>query len=57
MSKVNCNILVDQIEAVQVACQDGDAQTNKPTKPDGRVSPLISPLHNFDEASAGSLIR
>ena len=39
--------------AVKVAGHHGDAQTNKPTKRDGRVGPLISPLHNADKASAG----
>ena len=39
-------------QAFQVACHHGDAQTNKPTKRDGRVDPLISPLHNADKASA-----
>ena len=36
--------------AVKVAGHHGDAQTNKPTKRDGRVGPLISPLHNADKA-------
>ena len=39
--------------AVKVAGHHGDAQTNKPTKRDGRVGPLISPLHSADKASAG----
>ena len=38
-------------QALQVACHHGDAQTNKPTKRDGRVGPLISSLHNPDKAS------
>ena len=42
-------------QAIQVACHHGDAQT-KPTKRDGGVVPLISPLHNADKASAGTLI-
>ena len=37
----------------EVACHHGDAQTNKLTKRDDRVGPLISPLHNADKASAG----
>ena len=37
----------------EVTCHHGDAQTNKPTKRDGMVGPLISPLHNTDKASAG----
>ena len=40
-------------QAEQVACCYGDAQTNKPTKHDGGVVPLISTLHNADKASAG----
>ena len=44
-------------QAAQVACHHGDAQTNKPTKRDERVGPLISPLHNADKASAGLLDR
>ena len=40
-------------QAVQVAYHHGDAQTNKPTKRDGRMGPLISPLHNADKASVG----
>ena len=43
-------------QAEQVACHHGDAQTNKPTKRDGKVSPLIFPLHNTDKASAGPAI-
>ena len=39
-------------QVVQVARHHGDAQTNKPTKRDGRVVPLISLLHNADKASA-----
>ena len=39
-------------QAVHGACYHGDAQTNKPTKRDGRVGPLICPLHNADKASA-----
>ena len=38
-------------QAEQVACCHGDSQTNKPTKRDGRVVPLISTLHNADKAS------
>ena len=37
-------------QAVQVACHHGDAQTNQPTKLDGRVGPLISPIYNADSA-------
>ena len=37
-------------QATQVVCHHGDAQTNKPTKRDGRADPLISPLHNADKA-------
>ena len=45
---------VDSVpKATQVACHHGDAQPNKPTKCDGRVNPLISPLHNADKTSAG----
>ena len=33
-----------------------DTQTNKRTKRDGRVGPLISQLHNTDKASAGPAI-
>ena len=39
-----------------VACHHGNAQTNKPTKCDGRIGPLISPLHNADKAPAGIAI-
>ena len=35
---------------VKAAGHHGDAQTNKPTKRDGRVGPLIFPLHNADKA-------
>ena len=40
-------------QVVEVACHHSNTQTNKPTKRDGRVGPLISPLHNADKASAG----
>ena len=40
-------------QVVEVVCHHSNAQTNKPTKRDGRVGPLISPLHNADKASAG----
>ena len=43
-------------QAIQVACHHGDAQTNKPTKRDGRVVALITLLHNADENSADSPI-
>ena len=47
-------ISIDSVpQPVQVAYHHGDAQKNKPTKPDGRVEPLISPLHNADKASSG----
>ena len=50
-----CELRLNSIDfvpqALQVACHHGDAQTNKPTKYDGRVGPLISPLHNADKAS------
>ena len=46
--------LIDSVPySVKVAGHHGDAQTNKPTKRDDRVCPLISPLHNADKASAG----
>ena len=49
--------LIDCVpQPVQVACHHGDTQTNKPTKRDGRVEPLISPLHTADKASAGPTI-
>ena len=53
--KVQCTIFtIDSVpQAEQVACCHGDSQTNKPTKRDGRVVPLISTLHNADKASAG----
>ena len=35
---------------VKAAGHHGDAQTNKPTKRDGMVGPLIFPLHNADKA-------
>ena len=39
-------------QVVEAACHHSNAQTNKPTKRDGRVVPLIFPLHNADKASA-----
>ena len=51
---IGCSLHIDCVpHALQVACHHGDPQTNKPTKRDGRVGPLISPLHNADKASAG----
>ena len=42
--------LIDSVpQVVQVACHHGDAHTNKPTKRDGRVEPLIPSLHNADK--------
>ena len=38
-------------QVVEVACHHSKAQTNKPTKCDGRVVPLIFLLHNADKAS------
>ena len=46
-------LIIDSVpQAIQVAGHHGDTQTNKPTKRDGRVAPLISLLHNADKASA-----
>ena len=39
-------------QVVEVACHHSNTQTNKPTKRDGRVDPLIFLLHNADKASA-----
>ena len=43
-------------QAEHASCHHGDALTNKPTKHDGRVGTLISPLHNADKVSAGHAI-
>ena len=40
-------------QAKKVAGHLCDTQTNRPTKRDDRVDPLISPLHNDHKASAG----
>ena len=46
--------LIDSVpQEGQVACHHGDAQTNKATKCDGRVGPLIFPLHNADKSWVG----
>ena len=46
-------VLIDSVpQVVEAACHHSNAQTNKPTKHDCRVVPLISPLHNADKASA-----
>ena len=39
-------------QAVQVACHNGDAQTNKLTNHDSRVKHFTSPLHNVDNMGA-----
>ena len=52
-----CIVNADAIDSVpkegQDACHHADAQTNKATKRDGRVGPLIFPLHNADKAWVG----
>ena len=45
-----CSLIDSVPKAVQVGRHHGDVQTNKPTKRDGRVAPLISTLHNADKA-------
>ena len=53
----NSMFQIDSVpQAVQAACHHGYTQTNKPTKRDDRVDPLISPLHNADKASAAPFI-
>ena len=43
--------IIDSVPySVKAAGHHGDAQTNKPTKRDGMVEPLIFPLHNADKA-------
>ena len=43
--------VIDSVpQAGRVPCHHGDTQTNKPTKCDDRVDPLIFPLHNADKA-------
>ena len=45
--------VIDSVpQVVQVACHHSNAQTNKPLNRDGRVVPLIFPLHNADKTSA-----
>ena len=45
-------ITIDSVpQVVEAACHHNNAQTNKPTKRDGRVEPLIFLLHNADKAS------
>ena len=39
-------------QVIESACHHSNTQTNKPTKRDGRVAPLIFLLHNADKASA-----
>ena len=52
-NKVRDWSLIDSVpHVVEVARHHSNAQTNKPTKCDGRVAPLIFPLHNADKASA-----
>ena len=47
------HLLLDSVpQVVEAACHHSNAQTNKPTKRDGRVVPLIFPLNNADKASA-----
>ena len=57
LSNISCTFFMYSIDSVpqegQVACHHGDAQTNKATKRDYRVGPLISPLHNADKAWVG----
>ena len=46
-------VTIDSVpQAGRVPCHHGDTQTNKPTKRDDRVDPLIFPLHNADKAPA-----
>ena len=49
--------VIDSVpQVVRVGHHHGDAQTNKPTKRDGRNDPLITPLHNADKASVSNPI-
>ena len=49
--------LIDSVQqAIQVTCHHGDTQTIKPTKRDGRVVALITPLHNAGKGSADTPI-
>ena len=46
-------VVIDSVpQVVEAACHHSNTQTNKPTKRDGRVAPLIFLLHNADKASA-----
>ena len=46
-------IVLDSFPQVEEsACHHSNTQTNKTTKCDGRVAPLIFLLHNADKASA-----
>ena len=48
---IGTTLTIDSVPyTVKAAGHHGDAQTNKPTKRDGRVGPLIFPLHNADKA-------
>ena len=38
-------------QVVEVACHHSNNQTNKPTKRDSRLAPIIFLLHNADKAS------
>ena len=53
MLSYNINHIIDSVpQVVEAACHHSNTQTNKPTKRDGRVAPLIFLLHNADKASA-----